>query len=60
MMVTAARLSGSIAAPLRRLRGAKDLGSTGTPGFIVGTELQPGALEVSGLNDLIARAGNRK
>lgn len=39
---------------------AKELGINGTPGFIVGTELQPGALDVSGLKDLIARAGNRK
>jgi protein-disulfide isomerase len=37
---------------------AKDLGITGTPGFIVGTELVPGALDVKGLKDLIARAGN--
>ncbi|MBU6481728.1 MAG: DsbA family protein [Nitrospirae bacterium] len=36
---------------------AKDLGITGTPGFIVGTELVPGALDVNGLKDLIARAG---
>lgn len=39
---------------------AKDLGISGTPGFIVGTELVPGALDVKGLKDLIARAGNRK
>ncbi len=39
---------------------AKDLGITGTPGFIVGTELVPGALDVKGLKDLIARAGNAK
>ena len=37
---------------------AKDLGITGTPGFIVGTELVPGALDVNGLKELIARAGN--
>jgi len=36
---------------------AKDLGINGTPGFIVGTELVPGALDVNGLKDLIARAG---
>ena len=36
---------------------AKDLGISGTPGFIVGTELVPGALDVNGLKDLIARAG---
>jgi protein-disulfide isomerase len=39
---------------------AKDLGINGTPGFIVGTELVPGALDVKGLKDLIARAGNGK
>ena len=39
---------------------AKDLGINGTPGFIVGTELMPGALDVKGLKDLIARAGNGK
>lgn len=39
---------------------AKDLGISGTPGFIVGTELVPGALDVKGLKDLIARAGSRK
>jgi protein-disulfide isomerase len=39
---------------------AKDLGISGTPGFIVGTELVPGALDVNGLKDLIARAGNKK
>jgi protein-disulfide isomerase len=38
----------------------KDLGITGTPGFVVGTELVLGALDVNGLKDLIARAGNRK
>jgi protein-disulfide isomerase len=38
---------------------AKDLGISGTPGFIVGTELVPGALDVNGLKDLIARAGTR-
>jgi protein-disulfide isomerase len=39
---------------------AKDLGINGTPGFIVGTELVPGALDIKGLKDLIARAGNGK
>ena len=39
---------------------AKDLGISGTPGFIVGTGLVPGALDVKGLKDLIARAGNGK
>lgn len=36
---------------------AKDLGISGTPGFIVGTELVPGALDLKGLKELIARAG---
>jgi hypothetical protein len=36
---------------------AKDLIISGTPGFIVGTELVPGALNVNGLKALIARAG---
>ncbi len=39
---------------------AKELGINGTPGFIVGTQLVPGALDVNGLKDLIARAANRK
>jgi protein-disulfide isomerase len=39
---------------------ARDLGITGTPGFIVGTELVPGALDVNGLRELIARAHNGK
>lgn len=39
---------------------AKDLGITGTPGFIVGTELVPGALDVNGLKDLIVRAANKQ
>lgn len=36
---------------------AEELGISGTPGFIVGTELVPGALDLNGLKDLIARAG---
>ena len=36
---------------------ARDLGISGTPGFIVGTELVPGALDVNGLKDLVTRAG---
>ena len=39
---------------------AKDLGISGTPGFVVGTELVPGALDVKGLKELIARAQNGK
>jgi protein-disulfide isomerase len=35
---------------------AKDLGISGTPGFIVGKELVPGAMDLEGLKDLIARA----
>ena len=36
---------------------AEKLGISGTPGFIVGTELVPGALDLNGLKELIARAG---
>jgi protein-disulfide isomerase len=39
---------------------AKDIGISGTPGFIVGTELVPGALDVKGLKELIARGGQGK
>jgi protein-disulfide isomerase len=39
---------------------AKDLGITGTPGFIVGTELVPGALDVNGLNELFTRVNHRQ
>ena len=38
---------------------AKDLGISGTPGFLVGTELVPGALDVNGLKALIARASSQ-
>jgi len=33
------------------------VGISGTPGFIVGTEFVPGALDVKGLKECIARAG---
>lgn len=36
---------------------ARDLGISGTPGFIVGTELVPGALDLKGLKELVTRAG---
>ena len=36
---------------------ARELGISGTPGFIVGNELIPGALDLNGLKELIARAG---
>lgn len=39
---------------------ARELGISGTPGFIVGTELVPGALDVKGLKDLIARVKDGK
>ncbi|MDF0673166.1 MAG: DsbA family protein [Nitrospira sp.] len=39
---------------------ARELGITGTPGFIVGKELVPGALDLNGLKELIARAGQGK
>jgi protein-disulfide isomerase len=35
---------------------ARDLGISGTPGFIVGTEFVPGALDVNELKELVARA----
>jgi len=37
---------------------ARAIGISGTPGFIVGTELVPGALDLNGLKELIARAGH--
>lgn len=39
---------------------AHELGISGTPGFIVGNELVPGWLDLNGLKELIARAGNGK
>jgi len=39
---------------------AQELGISGTPGFIVGNELVPGALDLNGLKELIARAGYGK
>ena len=39
---------------------ARELGINGTPGFIIGTELVPGALELNALKDLIAGARIRK
>jgi len=39
---------------------ARAIGISGTPGFIVGTELVPGALDLNGLKELIARAGQVK
>jgi protein-disulfide isomerase len=37
---------------------ARELGISGTPGFIVGNELMPGWLDLNGLKELIARAGH--
>jgi protein-disulfide isomerase len=39
---------------------AQELGISGTPGFIVGNELVPGALDLNGLKELIARGGHGK
>jgi len=39
---------------------AKELGISGTPCFIVGTELQPGALDLKGLKELVTRGRNTK
>lgn len=36
---------------------ARELGISGTPGFIVGNELVPGWLDLKGLKELVARAG---
>jgi len=38
---------------------ANDLGITGTPAFVVGTELVPGAVDLTTLKDLVARARTR-
>jgi protein-disulfide isomerase len=39
---------------------AKALGITGTPAFVSGMELAPGALDLNGLKDLIIRAGTHE
>lgn len=39
---------------------ARELGISGTPGFIVGNELVAGWLDLNGLKELIARAGRGK
>lgn len=39
---------------------ARELGISGTPGFIVGNELVAGWLDLNGLKELIARAGHGK
>ncbi len=39
---------------------ARELGISGTPGFIVGNELVPGWLDLNGLKELIARVGQGK
>ena len=38
---------------------AKDLGITGTPAFVVGNELVPGAIDLPALKDLVVRARTR-
>jgi len=40
----------------RNRKLARELGINGTPGFIVGTELAPGALDLKELKNLVARA----
>lgn len=37
---------------------ARELGISGTPGFIVGNELVSGGLDLNGLKELIARVGH--
>jgi protein-disulfide isomerase len=39
---------------------ARELGINGTPGFIIGTELAPGALELKDLKNLIKQARQEK
>jgi protein-disulfide isomerase len=39
---------------------AKLLGITGTPGFVVGGEVYPGALELTGLKALVAKARTKR
>jgi protein-disulfide isomerase len=38
---------------------AKDLGITGTPAFVVGSELYPGAMDLNALRDLVGRMRTR-
>ena len=39
---------------------ARELGINGTPGFIVGTELVPGALDLNDLKNLVGRVRKEK
>lgn len=51
----------SIRTTIERNRAlARELGINGTPGFIIGTELVPGALELQLLKDLVARVRQNK
>ncbi|MEO8324570.1 MAG: DsbA family protein [Nitrospirota bacterium] len=53
--------SPSIRTTIERNRAlARELGINGTPGFIVGTELVPGALSLDGLKNLVAKLRNTK
>jgi protein-disulfide isomerase len=53
--------SPSIQTTIERNRAlARDLGINGTPGFIIGTELVPGALELEDLKNLIRQARQEK
>jgi protein-disulfide isomerase len=53
--------SPSIQTTIERNRAlARELGINGTPGFIVGTELAPGALELKDLKNLIRKARQEK
>jgi len=48
--------SPSIQTAIERNRAlARELGINGTPGFIIGTELVPGALELKDLKVLVSR-----
>lgn len=39
---------------------AKLLGISGTPGFVIGSELYPGALELTGLKALVKQARTKR
>ncbi len=53
--------SPSIETTIERNRAlARELGINGTPGFIVGTELVPGALDLSDLKNLVGRVRQEK
>jgi protein-disulfide isomerase len=49
-----------IAAQIERNRAlARDLGIRGTPAFVIGTELVPGAIDLETMRGLVAKARRR-